>query len=136
MSADPDIVEETAYVVFDLGSDITLETLRKEAADHNGVSLVGIDTAKPVLRVGNWVYQGEPDILIGTDMIFKVASPSTTQPAAQVAEPSADKPRKEQPHPAPPAVHYIGEAKRIVKFNRVALRSAILAGDTAVDVAI
>ncbi|EGF81859.1 hypothetical protein BATDEDRAFT_87276 [Batrachochytrium dendrobatidis JAM81] len=124
MLTDSDIVEETAYVVLDLGQEVNAETLRKEVLEHNGISLIGMDSPKPVLRIGNWVFQGEPDIVIGTDLLFKVAAAPQSELVSssdQSPQSSTDQWKRETPTKAP-KIHHIGEVRRIVKFNRVELK--------------
>ncbi|KAI8930324.1 hypothetical protein BC831DRAFT_395368 [Entophlyctis helioformis] len=121
---------QTAFVVLDLGFETTVEALHREAAEHNGLSLIGIDTPSPVMRVGNLVYRGEPDIVVGTDLLFAVAGPAG--PTAGSAGPTAGSwaisstdgsGNSGNSRECAGAMHHIGEARRIVRFKRVEIRS-------------
>ncbi|XJO74106.1 hypothetical protein BDV3_003304 [Batrachochytrium dendrobatidis] len=92
MLTDSDIVEETAYVVLDLGQEVNAETLRKEVLEHNGISLIA---AAP-----------QSELVSSSD---------------QSPQSSTDQWKRETPTKAP-KIHHIGEVRRIVKFNRVELK--------------
>ncbi|KAL2920273.1 General transcription factor 3C polypeptide 6 [Polyrhizophydium stewartii] len=118
---------QTAYVLLELGPELTVETLRQEAAQHNGLSLLGLDTPAPVLRIGSLVYVGQPDIPVGTTLLFKLAAPPGGQAASQ-QPPAPDAQRHHGtagPAPvaaAPTKLHQIGDARRMLRFRRVNMK--------------
>ncbi|ORX52259.1 hypothetical protein BCR36DRAFT_411698 [Piromyces finnis] len=64
--------EESTYMIMDLGSDLTIDLLKRSLEINNGYSLIGLDTDQPMFKIGNFVYKGEVDYSLGTDLIFEV----------------------------------------------------------------
>ncbi|KAI9201800.1 uncharacterized protein BJ171DRAFT_195765 [Polychytrium aggregatum] len=63
--------ESVSYAVLDFGADLHPVALRRVMEDYNGMSVVGIDTATPYVRLGNMTFQGVLDQAIGTDLLFE-----------------------------------------------------------------
>ncbi|KAI8921073.1 hypothetical protein DFJ77DRAFT_448440 [Powellomyces hirtus] len=76
--------EETRYIVLDLGTEVTSETVQAAAASHEGVSIVGLDSSAPHLRVGNLVFRGTLDRTLGTDLIFATSKHDDARPQRNV----------------------------------------------------
>ncbi|KAI9011226.1 hypothetical protein BC832DRAFT_590469 [Gaertneriomyces semiglobifer] len=68
------------YLVLDLGTDLTSDMLHNAASSHHGVSLIGLETATPYLRVGNLAFQGSFDTTLGTDLIFTSSRDDESRP--------------------------------------------------------
>jgi hypothetical protein len=64
--------EESTYMIMDLGSDLTIDLLKRSLEINNGYSIIGLDTDQPMFKIGNFVYKGEVDYSLGTDLIFEV----------------------------------------------------------------
>ena len=63
---DSEYEEESSYVVLDLGSAIGIERIPYVKHFH----LIGMEENRPVLQLGNFVFQGQVDETVGTDLIF------------------------------------------------------------------
>ncbi|KAJ3249255.1 hypothetical protein HDU78_005395 [Chytriomyces hyalinus] len=50
----------------------------KEASKNGGVSLMGLDTATPYLRIGNMHFKGAFDSSLGTDLVFAASANAST----------------------------------------------------------
>jgi len=64
--------EESTYMIMDLGSDLTIDLLKRSLEINNGYSIIGLDTDQPMFKIGNFVYKGEVDYSLGTDLIFEI----------------------------------------------------------------
>ncbi|KAJ3415686.1 hypothetical protein HDV05_004364 [Chytridiales sp. JEL 0842] len=80
--------EEVNYIVMDMGSELTAEKVKGAARNYQGISLIGLETPNPYLRLGKSVYKGSFDTTVGTDMIFAA---SATRTKKKTKAPSAPK---------------------------------------------
>ncbi|TPX56041.1 hypothetical protein PhCBS80983_g04842 [Powellomyces hirtus] len=118
--------EETRYIVLDLGTEVTSETVQAAAASHEGVSIVGLDSSAPHLRVGNLVFRGTLDRTLGTDLIFATSKHDDARPQRAPRGPlplSTDLNR--------PGIDmtFVGQSTVRAKFTRVSLERRQPPGD-------
>ncbi|KND00442.1 uncharacterized protein SPPG_04761 [Spizellomyces punctatus DAOM BR117] len=110
--------EETTYVVLDLGTDVTVDTVKAAASEYDGVSLIGLDTPSPYLRVGNLMFKGAFDRTIGTDMIFAASAQDENRPKRP---PTGPLPLSTDPNRPDVSMTYLGQSTMKTKFMRVTL---------------
>ncbi|KAI8820825.1 uncharacterized protein EV422DRAFT_596095 [Fimicolochytrium jonesii] len=108
--------EETKYVVLDLGTEVDAETVQAAAAKYEGLSIIGLDTATPVLRIGNMVFKGALDRTLGTDLIFSKSNPNESRPKRA---PQGPMPMSMDPSRADIDMTFIGTSSLKAKFKRV-----------------
>ncbi|KAJ3009859.1 hypothetical protein HKX48_007723 [Thoreauomyces humboldtii] len=87
--------EETRYMILDLGSDVPASLLESAAAEHQDVSLMGLDTPTPYLRIANLTFRGALDRTLGTDLIFSTVAQEDDR---------SKRPPPPPPHPSPPSL--------------------------------
>ncbi|KAJ3124157.1 60S ribosomal protein L38 [Nowakowskiella sp. JEL0407] len=106
--------EETTYVILDLGSDSSPQTIHQLAQNYEGISILGLETATPFLRIGNIHYKGQVERGLGTHMIFN--SNRTIEETPNNEQDNLNKSKEK------PRMEYEGSTTRIVRFSRVELK--------------
>ncbi|TPX71061.1 hypothetical protein SpCBS45565_g01296 [Spizellomyces sp. 'palustris'] len=108
----------TTYVVLDLGTEVTVDSVKAAATEYDGVSLIGLDTPSPYLRVGNLMFKGAFDRTIGTDMIFAASVQDENRPKRP---PTGPLPLSTDPNRPDVSMTYLGQSTMKTKFMRVTL---------------
>ncbi|KAJ3164629.1 hypothetical protein HDU88_005277 [Geranomyces variabilis] len=115
---DDDEWEETKYIVLDVGSELAAADVQAAAAEHQGVSIIGLDSPTPYLRIGNMIFQGAVDRTLGTDLIFATSAQDGTRAQRALRGPlplSTDLNR--------PGIEmtYVGQSTLKAQFTRISL---------------
>ncbi|KAI8593347.1 hypothetical protein BDZ88DRAFT_139496 [Geranomyces variabilis] len=110
--------EETKYIVLDVGSELAAADVQAAAAEHQGVSIIGLDSATPYLRIGDMIFQGAVDRTLGTDLIFATSAQDGTRAQRALRGPlplSTDLNR--------PGIEmtYVGQSTLKAQFTRISL---------------
>ncbi|KAI8827286.1 uncharacterized protein EV422DRAFT_34744 [Fimicolochytrium jonesii] len=108
--------EETKYLVLDVGTEVDAETVQAAATKYEGLSIIGLDTPTPILRVGNMVFKGSLDRTLGTDLIFSKSNPNESRPKRA---PQGPMPMSMDPNRAEIDMTFIGTSALRGKFKRV-----------------
>ncbi|KAJ3327938.1 hypothetical protein HDU76_010858 [Blyttiomyces sp. JEL0837] len=69
--------EETSYLVLDLGPEVPADAIKSAVKSFEGLSLIGLESPNPMLRIGNMIFKGSFDSTLGTDMVFATSASRT-----------------------------------------------------------
>lgn len=70
--------EITDYVVLDLAQHMPASSVIKAVSTGNGVSITGLETASPIIRVGDKLFSGIYERPTGSDIILSVKQKENT----------------------------------------------------------
>ncbi|KAF7723637.1 hypothetical protein EC973_001779 [Apophysomyces ossiformis] len=71
-SDDDEYEEESAYVIFDLGTEISMDAVNRIVRANGGIAITGIETPKPVMQLGSQFFQGTLDEYVGDPLLFEL----------------------------------------------------------------
>ncbi|KAI9099440.1 hypothetical protein DFS34DRAFT_617585 [Phlyctochytrium arcticum] len=109
---------EEQYIVMDLGPDVSADSLKDAASKFGGVSMTGLESETPYLRVGNLYFEGAFDVRLGTDMIFAVGEDDENRTRRAPAGPM---PLSIEPSRPAVSMDFMGQSTLIMKFKPVTL---------------
>ncbi|KAI8612761.1 hypothetical protein BC830DRAFT_1135233 [Chytriomyces sp. MP71] len=70
---------DAEWAILDLDG-FSAEAVKESAKQHGGVSLIGLDSPTPFLRIGNMHFKGSYDAPLGSDLIFATSANQAIQP--------------------------------------------------------
>ncbi|ORY49190.1 hypothetical protein BCR33DRAFT_714217 [Rhizoclosmatium globosum] len=95
MSSDPTLTEasdahewedcpeaEDEWIVMDVNG-FSVDSIKDAARAHGGLSLIGLDSEEPILKIGNMHFRGVFDNSLGSDMIFATSSNAVPEKSAK-----------------------------------------------------
>ncbi|KAI9325487.1 hypothetical protein BDR26DRAFT_189289 [Obelidium mucronatum] len=127
------------YIVLDVNG-FSAESIKEAARSHNGVSLIGLDSPEPMLRIGNMHFKGAFDTSIGSDIIFATSSNAGGQVSAKDMAPAplryglanailnAQKSANTKENPS--TLTYMGHTNTHITFSRIRLEPKVLSGQS------
>ncbi|KAJ3020622.1 UNVERIFIED_CONTAM: hypothetical protein HDU68_010085 [Siphonaria sp. JEL0065] len=123
---------EDSYIVLDING-FSSDSIKEAARVHGGVSLIGLDTPEPILRIGNMHFKGTFDNSLGSDVIFAASTNQSGLPkTAKDIAPSV--PRyglanaifNKTNTPNSSNLSFMGQTDSHIKFSRIRLEQKVL----------
>ncbi|KAJ3056237.1 hypothetical protein HK097_007720 [Rhizophlyctis rosea] len=114
--------EEVTYIVMDIGTELTQEMVNNAATKNEGISITGIETGNPFLRIGSLFYQGQFDQCLGTDLIFSSATHDESKPKRA---PQGPLPFSTDPSRPEIEMKLVGHSTKKLKMSRVVLEPKV-----------
>ncbi|KAI8640501.1 hypothetical protein BD408DRAFT_369832 [Parasitella parasitica] len=113
--------EETSYVTFDMGTNISSAFVEQKA---NGCRIIGLEEGTPLLQLGGLTFEGKVDETIGTHLLFeikeKVHDTKGLLPLLTSMRTEDDAPKQQKF-----SLNYVCSTENIIKMDTVSIKPKV-----------